>query len=797
MAKDVSGADNITAVIVNDDLAQLELLAALLDREGIISSPFTSAEKALESLERKKPPDLIITCLYMPGIDGWHFCRMLHSPQYAEFNKVPIMVVSATLAESEPGRIEGDLGVEAFLPTPVESSQFSAQVRNLLKGCIARIPKKFLFAEDDTGLSGKLKNYLESNGYLVDTAFTLLSALNQLSSNTYDMAVLDYHLPDGIALTLLEHCRKNQPNCICIVITGSTEGGIALNCLKQGAAAYVRKPFDPEYLVELFTLSRRERSLLRAQRLLEMRTLELKESESKFRSITEQLNDLIALTDENGIVTYSSPASEQLFGISAEEMKGCLFTDFLDTDSIEPAMAAFDRTLRNRQNTANLELVMKRKDGTTFIGEVNGISYVTDRGHGSLLTIKNITDRKLAEKEKEAAIEERKKIQDQLHHAVKMESVGRLAGGVAHDFNNMLGVILGHTELALEKVSPDNPVYNNLLETRKAASRSADLTRQLLAFARKQPLSPKILNLNSIIEGMIRMLERLIGDDINLVWKPGRDLWTVKADPSQIDQILANFCVNARDAISGFGKITIETENVFFDETYCREHPEFKPGEYVLTGISDNGAGIPKEIQEKVFEPFFTTKEMGKGTGLGLATSYGIIRQNNGYISIYSEPGMGTTFKIYLPRCCGTESQDTERKEDHSSKPAHRSETILLVEDEPAILEMAKSMLELSGYRVLAAPSPENALEIAGKHPYDINLLVTDVVMPGMNGRELKEKILQIHPGLKCLFMSGYTANVIAHHGVLNEGVNFIQKPFSVKTFASKVREILDGISLY
>jgi PAS domain S-box-containing protein len=385
---------------------------------------------------------------------------------------------------------------------------------------------------------------------------------------------------------------------------------------------------------------------------------------------------------------------------------------------------------------------------------------------------------------------EKEKLQAQLTQAQKMESVGRLAGGVAHDFNNMLGVILGHTELALERAEENSDICSDLKEIQTAAQRSADLTKQLLTFARKQIIEPKMLNLNQTIKQMTTMLQRLIGEDIDVLWKPCEALWPVKMDPSQIDQILANLCVNARDAITDVGKITIETDMVSFDEAYCVEHAGFIPGDFVLLGVSDNGSGMDKETLNNLFEPFFTTKEMGKGTGLGLATVYGIVKQNNGFINVYSEPGQGTTFKIYLPR--HTAVDQTAPVIHTEQQYPGGNETILLVEDEPAILNMVRMMLERKGYSVLSAATTAEAIALAKIHADKIHLLMTDVVMPEMNGRDLARHLIAIYPDIKLLFMSGYTANVIAHQGVLDEGVSFIQKPFSRSDLFVKLRSVLD-----
>jgi nitrogen-specific signal transduction histidine kinase/ActR/RegA family two-component response regulator len=397
---------------------------------------------------------------------------------------------------------------------------------------------------------------------------------------------------------------------------------------------------------------------------------------------------------------------------------------------------------------------------------------------------RNISQRKQAELEKEH-------LQERLNQAQKMESVGRLAGGVAHDFNNMLSVILGHTELAMGDAESDQPLYAHLLEIRKAAERSADLTRQLLAFARKQTVSPRVIDMNRTVEGMLKMLQRLIGEDIHLSWQPCMNSWPVKVDPSQMDQILANLCVNARDAIAGVGKISIELENIHIDEDFCAGHPYLiTTGDYILLAVSDDGHGMSREVQNRLFEPFFTTKDIGKGTGLGLSTVYGIVKQNKGFINVYSEPGQGTTFRIYLPRYLGEVEQAKIEQLQGSMIGGH--ETVLVVEDESSILDLCKIMLEQQGYEVLAASTPTEAIGLAGGHSGEIHLLITDMVMPGMNGRDLAKRFLSIYPAMKCLFMSGYTPNMIAHQGILDEGVYFIQKPFSRNDLTTKVREVLD-----
>ncbi|MCA9430104.1 MAG: PAS domain S-box protein [Candidatus Omnitrophica bacterium] len=398
----------------------------------------------------------------------------------------------------------------------------------------------------------------------------------------------------------------------------------------------------------------------------------------------------------------------------------------------------------------------------------------------------------LAQNERRKIEEEKENLQGQLLQAQKLEAVGRLAGGVAHDFNNMLQAILGYTDLALEGIDPDSPYKKDFMEIHQAAQRSANLTRQLLAFARKQAISPVVLDLNDKISDLLKMLRRLIGEDINLAWMPGASLWRIKVDPTQVDQILANLVVNSRDAIAGVGKVTIETGNKTFDEEYCHDHTGASPGEFVRISVSDDGCGMDKETLEHVFEPFFSTKPIGEGTGLGLATVYGIVKQNEGFINVYSEPGHGTTFAIYLPRC---EVPMEDRSSDSSPEPlSGGNETILIVEDEEAVLQLGTRILEGLGYRVLKARGPREALQLANENHSAIQLLITDVVMPEMNGRDLSQKLRDLMPDdLKVLFMSGYTADLIANRGVLEDGVKFIQKPFSMRELATIVRQTLDA----
>jgi len=494
----------------------------------------------------------------------------------------------------------------------------------------------------------------------------------------------------------------------------------------------------------------------------------------------EQLGETVVITDADGTIEYVNRAFEQTTGYGRDEAAGrnphivksgdhdaAFYDDLWSTIS---SGKTWQGQIRNR-----------RKDGTPFTEDTT-ISPVRDESGAIRHYVAVKSD-----------ITARLDLEEQLRQSSKMESIGRLAGGVAHDFNNMLTVILGHAELALDRVEPSTPVHDGLVEIRQAAERSAELTRQLLAFARRQVAQPKPVCLNDRVGGMLRMLRRLIGEDIELAWRPEDGLEDVRIDPGQVDQILANLCVNARDSIDGVGRMTIETRNVTLDDAYCRAHAGVEPGRYVTLAVTDDGRGMDPETRSRIFEPYFTTKATGKGTGLGLATVYGIVQQNQGFIHVYSEPGEGATFRIHLPVCAPSEERPAD--EGKRSIPQGRGETVLLVEDQPPILELGAEMLRLLGYSVLPVGEPAAALRIAGEAATAIDLLITDVIMPEMNGAQLVEGFRALRPDTPCLYMSGYTADAIAQRGLTEEGVHFLQKPFLLEDLAVRVRTAVDSAS--
>lgn len=513
----------------------------------------------------------------------------------------------------------------------------------------------------------------------------------------------------------------------------------------------------------------------------------LRESEQSYREIFNSTHEAIFVLDvESACIVDVNDQLMLACGYTCKEELIGQNVNILNSNVSSFNQEAIRRNIRKtlEEGPQLLEWLVKRRNGDQFWSEMS-LRKANLGGVVRLLVVaRDITERKRAE-------EERVRLEEQLRHALKMESIGRLAGGVAHDFNNMLGVIVGHAEIALAKIDPTDPMRQHFWEIQKAAQRSAGLTRQLLAFARKQSVIPKVLDLNEVISGMQKMLQRLIGENIELIWNPGADLWPVRMDPSQIDQILANLTVNSRDAIENVGTILVSTSNQVIEKEFCESHTEFVPGEYVLLTVSDTGSGMDREILEHVFEPFYTTKEIGKGAGLGLATVYGIVEQNGGIITLASKPEEGTTIEIYLPRCADEAVEVAE--EPIKKEPVKGCETVLLVEDEDMILNLGRSVLEQNGYTVLIARRPSEAIALAESRPDELQLLITDIVMPEMNGKDLCDRLRAVKPGLKCLFMSGYTADIIATRGALEEGVHFIQKPFSPLMFTAKVREALEG----
>ncbi|MGQ9631470.1 MAG: PAS domain-containing protein [bacterium] len=506
----------------------------------------------------------------------------------------------------------------------------------------------------------------------------------------------------------------------------------------------------------------------------------LAEERNLLRTLIDSMPDLICVKDDEGRFIIANIAAARLMGAKTpDEVLGKTDFDFYPRELAERCRADEQEVIRSgRPLIDREELLIDRTTGRERWLLITKVPLRDSEGKivGIVGIGRDITDRK--------------RLEEQFLQSQKMEAIGRLAGGIAHDFNNLLTAILGYAQLVLEGLEADSPLRGDVEEIKKAGERTSSLTRQLLAFSRKQILQPQVLNLNELILGMEKMVKHLIGEDIEFIISLDPELGRTKADPGQIGQVIMNLIVNARDAMPRGGKLTIETSNVYLDEEYARGHVGTRPGHYVMISVSDTGVGMSDEVKSHIFEPFFTTKERGKGTGLGLSTVYGIVKQHGGNIWVYSELGRGTTFKVYFPRVEGT--VELSKRGEAPIESLRGMETVLLVEDEDVVRELARRSLLHYGYTVLEARRPEEALQICEQHEGSIHLLVTDVVMPGMSGRELAERLASLRPETKVLYMSGYADNVIVHYGVLDLGAPFLQKPFAPEALARKVREVLD-----
>ncbi len=606
----------------------------------------------------------------------------------------------------------------------------------------------------------------------LDHAHSTEEALVRLGMTNYDLLICEYKSGDGAALRLMHELRRNGPGAPVIFLSDHMNEAAIDAALKTGAG----DPAQPSIL--------KEPSLTRTIRYAidvyskERQRQKTEDTLRKLWRAVEQSADLVMITDRAGVIEYVNPAFETLTGYSPGELTG-----------------QTPRVLKSEQQTPELYQELWQ---TILSGSVFRCTMVNQKKNGEIfVTEKVITPLRDGEGRithfisNDRDITDRRRMENQLQQAQKMDAIGLLAGGVAHDFNNLLMVISSYAELMLDSLAPQHPLRRNVDEIQKASRRAADLTRQLLAFGRKQMQTLQLLDLNSIIEEINKMLPRLIGEDIELEFVPGKKLGRVKADPVQIEQVVMNLAANARDAMPKGGRLVIETASVRLDDAYVQAHSIVPPGEYILLTVTDSGEGIAPEHLSHIFEPFYTTKKEGDGTGLGLATVYGIVKQNSGFIWVYSEPGLGTTFKIYLPRA--KDARVVPQLAPPVEGYSRGCETLLLAEDEAAVRRSAREFLSLQGYIVLEAKDGTDALAIAREYNGPIHLMISDVVMPQMGGAKLAGELALERPDMKVLFVSGYAETTVQRHGAIDVTTRFLQKPFSLRTLAHKIREVLDA----
>jgi PAS domain S-box-containing protein len=602
----------------------------------------------------------------------------------------------------------------------------------------------------------------------VDVVSTRKQFAERLARHTYDLVLADYRLPNWTGMDALLELRRLGFDTPLILVTGALGDELAVDCVKAGAADYVLK----ENLARLkiagmrAVLDKRRRDeSIKAQS-------DLKESAERFRKLAQASFDAILIT-QDGFVYDVNRGHADMFGYSSvEEVIGRPITDFVAEESLADVQRRF---VNNIEGT--YQLVGLRKDGRRILLEATGATHVIGGRPARITALRDMT--------------ERRSLEDQFRQAQKMEAVGRLAGGVAHDFNNLLTVIMSYTDMLSEGLAVQDPRADDLDQIRKAAVTATSLTRQLLAFSRHQVIEPRLVNLSDVVLMSNKMLNRLIGEDIDVVTTITKDPVAVMIDPGQLEQVIMNLAVNARDSMPRGGKLTLETAAVKIEADYARDQWLANSGRFAMLAVSDTGVGMDEATLARIFEPFFTTKEIGKGTGLGLATVFGIIKQSNGFIRVSTEIGRGTTFRVYLPLV----DKPTERYDGQPElvQLPVGTETVLLAEDAAAVRAAARQILERCGYTVLEAPSGRDALNIALKRQLPIHLLLTDVIMPEMSGRELAEQFCELRPSAKVLYMSGYTDDAVVLHGILSAGIAYLQKPFSPATLARKVREVLDA----
>ena len=624
---------------------------------------------------------------------------------------------------------------------------------------------RVLLVEDNPGdarLIIEMLRDVSASEFALERVDRLLPALDRLSQAGADVVLLDLGLPDSSGLDTFERIRNGTTNEPIVVISGLSDERLALEAVRAGAQDYLVKG-----RIEGQLLARVIRYAIERKHAVEA----LREREERSRLLTEAAFDGVVVTVD-GVIQEANRGMVDILGYELNELLGTPVVDLIPRE----LHGEVTRRIQEGQE-GRYELEIQRKDGRKILLEATTRNLLVGGRPGRISAVRDITALRSLER--------------QLRQAQKMEAVGRLAGGVAHDFNNLLTAIFGYAELLAEELPPGHSGLEDLQEIRTAATRASALTRQLLAFSRQQVLQPVVLNLNDVVEGVGKMLHRLLGEDVELETHLARDAGNVKADAGQLEQVIINLAVNARDAMPTGGKLTIETANMDLDVGYAEQHQPVIPGPYVMLAVSDTGTGMDEIIKAKVFEPFFTTKEPGKGTGLGLATVYGIVKQSGGYVWLYSELGKGTTFKIYLPRVDAP--RDTPVVAPSPAGSVAGTETLLLAEDDPLLLPLARALLAKLGYRILDARDAAEALAVARAHEGHIHLLVSDVVMPGGGGFQLATQLQAERPTMRVLYMSGYTDEAVVRHGLLERGLNYLQKPFTPAVLARRIRDVLDA----
>jgi PAS domain S-box-containing protein len=766
----------LRVLILEDQPADAELLLHELRRAGFDPTWQQVATEADYLGQLEKPFEVILADYTLPQFDA---LRALHLLQ-ARGRDIPFIVVTGAV---------GDEVAAACIKQGATDYLLKDRLARLGQAVTHALQEKQLRAEKQQAEAALLESaeqyrlLFDSNPHpmwVFDQETLAFLAVNAAAVRQYGysrkeflaMTIKDIRPPEDVPILLDYRAKRvNQPTPS---ESSLTMPGLWRHRKKDGTLIDVEITHSP------ISLKRRDAQLVLANDITERKRAEgkLRESEARFRQMAESIQEVFWMTDlDKNQMIYVSPSYEKIWDRTCESLyqQPQSFLDAIHLDDREHVISSLGK---QRQGDFDEVYRIVRPDGSARWIRDRAFPIRDESGH--VYRMAGIAE----------VITERKQLEVQFLQSQKMDAIGRLAGGVAHDFNNLLTAIIGYSQLLLDSLSPSDPRRSDAEQIKGAGERAATLTRQLLAFSRKQVLQQKVLNLNEVIADMEKLRQRMIGEDIDLTILHGPTLGYVKADPGQIEQVLMNLAINARDAMPQGGRLIIETANVDLDDAYAHEHASVSPGGYVRLTVSDNGCGMDAEVRAHLFEPFFTTKAPGEGTGLGLATVYGIVKQTGGHIYVYSEPGHGTTFKIYLPRA--EESAELFDPTVPIEAPARGSETVLLVEDDDAVRTLARDVLKRNGYRVLEARQGAEALRICQQRAGAIHLMVTDMIMKGMNGYELAKRVTSRYPEIKVLYISGYTSNVMVHQGVLEPGVTLLQKPFTPDALARKVRELLD-----
>jgi len=758
-------------LVVDDDPTTRMLMRESLQTAGFKVREAKDGEEAIREYHRQKP-DMVLMDVVMPKLDGYQVCETIRNLSGGD--EVPILMATS-LEDMESINRAYEVGASDFVTKPINWMLLPHRVRYMVRS--GKTYQKFRISE-------------ARNQALLDAIPDLMCRVNaegrfleiRPARASAKFAGVEYadqrHLRDFLPEDHVSHALKTIREALYTLQTQQYEFVLPMDGALAHFEARVVASGENEVMAIVRDITRRKQM-----------EESLRCSEERFRSLIENATDLITILDEKGQFTYSSPAVERVIHFPPDGLVGRSIEEFVYEDDI-PTLRnslALARSGPGQSHFANIRFStaegMWRTMETICMSVRDG-----DEQMSIIVNSRDITERLVTE----SALRES---EEQLRQSQKMEAIGRLAGGVAHDFNNLLTAILGYGQILDERLQADGQSCDEIQEVLKAGTRASTLTRQLLTFSRKEVNQPKVIDLNNITTEMEKMLRRLLGEDVDLETRLAPDLEKVLVDPGQMEQVVMNLAVNARDAMPGGGTLVIETENVSFDETYSRMDLEIKPGEYVMLAVSDNGIGIEPEHLNKIFEPFYTTKDEGKGTGLGLSTVYGIVKQHHGYIWTYSEVEAGTAFKIFLPK---TEQRrvSVHHKLGDPNRDLLGSETVLIAEDEEWVRTLVRKCLEKQGYMVLEAENGEHALVIHDRYKGQIHLLLSDVVMPKMNGVDLAEKLSEKRPETRVVFMSGYTDHAALRHGRLQQGMAFLQKPFTVRDLALRVRDELDRVDL-